>query len=137
MADIAVTAASVVTDANPVTEDGTAGATITAGQLVYKDASDSNKWKLADTNLSAAAADSYGVALASASPGQPLRVQISGDYNAGATLTVGSVYVVSATAGGIAPVADLATGHFTKIWGVAKTAAIMAIINRGAGVARP
>jgi len=137
MADLVVTAANVVSGTGAVTEDGTAGATITAGQLLYKDAADSNKWKLNDGNLSQAAADIYGVALASASNNQPLRVQTGGEYNPGATAVVGTVYVGSATAGGIAPAADLASGNFTKVWGVGKTASNIVIVNKGAGVAVP
>jgi hypothetical protein len=71
MADISITAASVVPSTNAVKRTGTAGATITAGQLVYKDASDSNKIKLADNDASAAATV-VGIALNGASSGQPI-----------------------------------------------------------------
>jgi hypothetical protein len=37
----------------------------------------------------------------------------------GATLVVGQVYVLSANAGNIAPVSDLATGWYTTILGIA------------------
>jgi hypothetical protein len=36
-----------------------------------------------------------------------------------AVLTAGTIYVQSATAGGIAPAADLASGHHVTILGVA------------------
>ncbi len=116
--DLSITAASVQSGTGAVTTDGTAGASITAGQMVYLDATD-NKYKLADANLSSAAAATVGVSLHAASNGQPLRIQTSGPITIGATVAVGTVYVLSGTAGGIAPAADLTTGWRTSIVGVA------------------
>ena len=112
MADITVTAASVVKDtgtiAPSVLANGTAGATITAGQSVYLDATTSTI-KLADSDASAAAAYGVGIAMHAALSGQPLQYITGGFFTPGATLTKGAVYVVSATAGGIAPIADQTT----------------------------
>ncbi len=138
MADLSITAANVVRSATDAqTENGTAGATITAGQTVYKDEADSNKWKLADANASILTAAVYGIALNGASNGQPLVVQTAGDITIGATLTVGAIYVQSGTAGGIAPTADLVTGWYSFIIGIGKTASVMRLVLRGAGVAVP
>lgn len=136
MADLTVTAASVAQGTGARLERHTAGATITAGQLVYKDTSDSNKAKLADADT-AAASVILGVALNGASSGQPVTVQVAGDYNPGATATVGQVYVASTTAGGIAPYADLLTGDFVSIFGVATTASNISLSIKNSSTAKP
>lgn len=122
-ADLSVTAGSVVPSADAKFLDGTAGATITAGQIVYQDASDSNKIKLADSNASAATATAIGIAANGASAGQPIRVILEDpDLTVGATLSMTApVYVLSATAGGIAPIADLTTGWYPVVIMVAKS----------------
>lgn len=135
MADLSITAASVVKGANAVTESGTAGATITAGQVVYRDASDL-KCKLADCNSATAAVRSpRGIALNGASDGQPLVIQRSGEITIGATLTVGSTYYLSATAGGIAPLADLGSGDYPTVIGVAKSTSVLVLSFTEAGAA--
>ena len=137
MADITVTAASVAQGANASTVQGFLGATVTAGQVVYRDSADS-LFKLADGNSATAAARAaYGIALNGGASGQPVVVQTSGDYSPGATVTVGGVYVLSATAGGIAPVADLASGNYTNTIGIGITASTMRLIIATAGVAVP
>jgi len=119
MADLTVTAANVAEGSGAKKTTGTAGATITAGQTVYKDAADSNKIKLADADLSQAASTVVGIALHAALSGQPITYQTDGQLDVGATLTVGEIYVLSGTAGGIAPVADLAASDWVVILGVA------------------
>lgn len=138
MADITITTANVAEGSNAVVEHGTAGAAITIGQAVYKDSSDS-KWKLADADNSAATAGSndIGIALTEAdADGQRISVQKRGDINLGATLTVGEIYVLSGTAGGIAPEADLASNDWVTVLGVASTASnlVMDPIVSGAQV---
>ena len=136
MSDITITAANVVASADAKVRRGTAGAAITAGQALYLDAADS-KLKLADANGVAAAKSLAGVALHAAATGQPVVYAYEGDVNVGATLTVGEIYVLSATAGGIAPKADLASGHTVSILGVATSAGNLrvSINNSGAAVA--
>lgn len=120
MVDLVITAASVLpgTEAEGAQfEQGLAAVAITAGQLVYKDSS--NLYRLADNNdTSDTLSVVVGVALHGCAAGQPLRVQVAGPYTVGATVASGSVYVLSATPGGIAPVADLATGNRATIVGV-------------------
>lgn len=60
-----------------------------------------------------------GIALHGASSGQPLRIQTGGTITIGATTVKGTTYIVSATAGGIAPYSDLANGWYRTIIGVA------------------
>lgn len=118
MADVAITAASVVPGANAVYRDGIAGATITAGQVCYVDATD-GRVKLADANASATTANPVGIAVNGASSGQPVRLVVEDDdFTIGGTVAKG-VYVLSATAGGIAPVADVTTGWYPVVVGVA------------------
>lgn len=117
MADLTITAANVVSKGTK-TEQGTAGTTITAGQAVYYNTS-TKKWELADADAEASVTR-VGIALNSASLNQPIIVaRPTGNLDLGATLTVGTVYVVSTTAGGIAPITDLLSGDFVCILGVA------------------
>jgi hypothetical protein len=79
LADYSITAANVLAGTGAVKENGVAGSTISAGQAVYKDASDSGKFKLADNDSATAAVRSfYGIALHGASSGQPLTVHKEG-----------------------------------------------------------
>jgi hypothetical protein len=122
MADISVTPASVLASATALTASGVSGATILAGQPLYIDTANSNVLKLADANASALTATVCGIALHGASSGQPLKyVYEDSTFTPGATLTVGQTYAVSATAGGIAPIADLTTGDYPGVLFVAKT----------------
>jgi hypothetical protein len=137
MADLSITAANVEKASDAIYETGIAGDTITAGESVYKDASDSNKWKKAAANSTAAVAGSAGcgIALNGAAAGQPLTVQTGGSLDLGATLTAGRIYVVSPTAaGGIAPYADLNTNHYLTILGYANAADNLVMVNRVTGV---
>lgn len=107
MANITVSAAGVAKGSNATFETGVAGATITAGQVLYKDTSDSNKLKLA-ISTTLAASQVAGIALHGASAGQPIQFQTDGDLLlVGTTLGVGAVIVLSATAGAMCPSADL------------------------------
>lgn len=119
MADVSVTASAVAAGSGCVTETGTAGATITAGQTVYKDSTDGDALKLADSNASSATATVVGIALHGALDGQPLTFAKDGRVTFNAALTAGEIYVQSATAGGIAPCDDLTTGWRATILGVA------------------
>jgi hypothetical protein len=107
MADLTVTAASVLWTSGPKVT-GVAGASITAGQSLYLDSATSTL-KLAQCDGTAAEADAVGVALHAAGSGQPLTYAAQGALiNIGAT-TAKTHYLVSATAGGVAPLADITT----------------------------
>ncbi len=126
MADLTITAASVVKGANAVLEAGTSGATITAGQVVYRDSS--YKYQLCDADSATADAKKIrGVALNGASDGQPLTILKDGEVTIGATLVAGTTYVLSDTAGGIAPQADLGSGDDVSILGSAKSTSIISV----------
>lgn len=135
MSDISITAANVQKTATSKTESGVAGATITAGQWVYKDPS-TGKYLLADCDSATAAARvPAGVALNGAADGQPLAIATAGPVTIGGTLTAGVAYYLSATAGGMAPVADLASGDYPCILGIATSASVLDIAIHSAGVA--
>lgn len=135
MADLSVTAASVLASSTALKASGTAGATITAGQPLYIDSSDSNKLKLADCNASAATSAAVGIALHGASSGQPIAYAFDDSaFTPGATLTTGQIYAVSQNAGGICPVADLTTGDYPAVLFVAKSTSqgVLKIVRGGA-----
>jgi hypothetical protein len=136
MADLTITAASVLPGSGAVKETGTAGASITAGQAVYKDASDSGKFKLCDNDSATAAVRAfYGIALHAAGSGQPLTVLKEGPITIGATVAVGTVYMTSSTAGGIAPVADAATGDYVTVIGIGTSTTVIEVQPLAAGAA--
>ena len=135
MADVSITPANVLKGSDALDEDGLAGATIEAGQVVYKD-SDS-KFQLTDTDSGTAAAKvAYGIALNGAADGQPLKVQRGGRITIGGTLVPGTAYYASETPGGIQPGTDLATEDVAFL-GHAVDAAVLdlRIYNTGVTVA--
>jgi hypothetical protein len=82
-----------------------------------------------------AEANAAGIALHAALSGQPLRILIEGTVALGTTTVVlGGVYVVSATAGGIAPVADVASTNYVTILGVAVTTAQLRLKINASGI---
>lgn len=125
MTDISVTAGNVVAGSNAVTESGFAGAAITAGQAVYRDTA--GLYQLADSNGAAALRVPRGIALNSAGANQPLVIQRQGDITIGATLTAGVTYYLSDTPGGICPLADVGSGEYACIVGIAKSTTVLAI----------
>ena len=136
MADLSITAADVIKTDSTLIAEGTAGATVTAGQPVYKDSTASGKLKPADADVLATAA-AVGIALHGASDGQPLRYATGGNLTLSAVMTVGAVYVVSTTAGGIAPVADLGSGDYVTLLGVATTTSNIKLSVSVSGIAKP
>jgi hypothetical protein len=135
MADLSVTAASVLAGAGRSPEYGVAGAAITAGQVVYRDSAD-NKFKLADSNSATAAVRSpYGIALHAAAANQPLAVHRRGPITIGATMTAGGIYALSETPGGIQPAADLATGEYPTVIGIATSTSVLDVDIQESGVA--
>jgi hypothetical protein len=135
MADLTITAANVVKGDGGDVDRGTAGAAITAGQAVYKDAAD-GKYKLADNNSATAAVRRpSGIALNGAANNQPLTVLRSGDVTIGATLTAGVAYYLSDTPGGICPVGDLASGEYPSVLGIAESTTVLNVNITQSGVA--
>jgi hypothetical protein len=115
MADITITPASVLFTSGSK-GSGIAGATITAGQVVYLDSA-TLTLKLAQCDGTAAEADAVGIALHAALAGQPLQyAKDESVINIGGTTSKATSYCVSAAAGGVAPQADLvSTNRITTI----------------------
>ncbi len=127
MADLVITAASVIAGSDSVQEAGLLGATVTAGQLLYKEAA-TKTWKLFDSNSATAEVrQATGIALNGGAAGQPVKVHKSGDITIGATLTAGLAYYGSDTPGGICPVADIGSGEYVNLVGVAKSTTVLAV----------
>ena len=131
MADITITPASVVKGAGAaVRSNFNAGEAITAGQVVYKKAADGEWYKAQNdgTAEEAGVGVELGIALHPSADGQPLVVQTAGLVTIGGTLVPGTEYVVSATAGAIAPHADLTTPgrRYTRL-GYATTTTVLSL----------
>lgn len=134
MVDLSITAANVKFISGSKAA-GTSGEAITAGQTVYLASSDSKYYK-ADAN-DATKDELAGIALNSA-PGadQPIDVQTGGiiEFQAAAT-TIGQIYVLSDTAGGIMPEADLAVGvDYVSIVGIGNTTQRIDMSIKNSGV---
>lgn len=127
MTDISITATSVVPASDATIVWGYAGEAITAGQPVYK-SSTTNKWMKADSNSATAEARAAThVALcASVAANQPIAVG-RGDITIGATLTAGLAYYLSDMAGGICPVADIGSGEYVCLIGLAKSTTVLTV----------
>jgi hypothetical protein len=135
MTDVSVTAASVVQGANAVKSTGIFGEAVTAGQVVYLDPT-TKKYLKADCNSATAAArQASGIALNGGALNQPATVQTAGDVTIGGTLTAGSPYYLSATAGGVMPAADLTTGEYVCLLGLAKSSSVLTLNIQYPGVA--
>lgn len=126
MANISITAANVIAGAGSVQDQGIAGTTITAGQVVYK--ATTGKYLLADADEDTAVERApKGIALNGASDGQPLKFLKAGPVTIGATLTAGTFYYLSDDAGGICPLADVTGGDYIVQIGYAKDAAVLMV----------
>lgn len=134
MADLTITAANVE-KVSGRTETEIAGVAITAGQAVRVDITDSNKVKLADADT-ITEHTLKGVALCDAATDQPVTFLVDGVMDVGATLVVNEVYIVSAAAGGIAPIGDLASGDFLGIVGFATATNRLTLHVASSGVAK-
>ena len=134
MTDISITAANVVAGSGASVEHGIAGSTITAGQVVYRDGTTS-EYLLADSNSATAAARSpRGIALNGASDNQPLAILRSGPVTIGGTLTAGVAYYLSDTPGGICPVADVGSGEYSVLLGMATSTSVLDVDIQASGV---
>lgn len=125
MADLVITPANIIAGGGAFIEHGRAGATITAGQTLYKDATD-GKMKVGDSDGATALKNIKGIALNGAADGQPLAYIKSGDLNMGAILTAGTAYYASETAGGIQPAADVASEDVIFL-GIAKSTSVLTL----------
>lgn len=117
MADISITAASLIPSANATIIRGTAGATLARGNVVYKNTS--NVWVKAKADASGTYAG-QGIALVDSASGQPTLILTKDPALAiGATVTEGVQLAVSAAnAGAIAPSTDISSGSWKHVFGI-------------------
>lgn len=124
MADLTITAASVTTGSRTtriqVVESGEA---VTQGQPIYLDPATSTYLK-ADANVDDKIAVE-GIVITPGGIGGFPTIATSGLVNLGTTLVPGTIYVLSDTAGGIMPAADLSVGDNVVILGAATTTALL------------
>lgn len=124
MALLSIIAANVISSVPGNAKTAIAGATITAGELIYLDTANNSVAKLVVASGTAIQAKVAGLALNSASAGQPVRY-IAADANLqiGATgLTIGDAYFASTTPGGIGHLADNASGDNVTFVAIANSA---------------
>lgn len=123
MADLAITASSVVPGTGAVWQTGTAGVTVAAGKWLYLDSSTSTL-KLADTDDTTAIAAVVGIAVHESTAGRPLTYVSSGPVTMTTTpaMLPGRHYYLTDSAGGMGPQADLAINWNVVRLGYALTA---------------
>lgn len=132
MADLTITAASVVQGSGAKTETGIAGEAITAGQTLAENAA--GAIVLSDSNSATPALRTVvGISLHAAASGQPITYVKKGPVTIGATVAASVPYFASATAGGICPAADVATGHYATFlgFGISTTQIYVDLVEAG------
>lgn len=122
MSAFSVTAANVRAGANAQKRTVTFGEAVTAGQPVWKDPANGNKYYKARAN----AAGTYqagGITQAAAGADQiGVIILKDDDFTTGFGSTIGEVLMVGAAAAGdVAPIADKAAGTYVFAFGVMKS----------------
>jgi hypothetical protein len=136
-ADLSITAANVkLLSLTPQYRTVQFGETVTAGQAVYKKAADGKYWK-ADNDVDLATATVAGIAYTGGAADGYGVIVVSGPMDLGATLTAGTYYVLSSTAGGICPAADLGSSDFIVTLGVATTTGRIIVDIKNTGEQKP
>ena len=135
MADLTITAANVGVAADSArVRVVQVGEAVTQGQPGYLSA---GKYYQADADNTAATAAATGIFLTAAGIDGYAVFATGGSILIGATLTLGELYVVSATKGGIAPIGDLTSGDYTTVLGVASSTSALTLAPSASGVAKP
>ena len=137
MADLSITAANVVAGAYSRSEAGVLGEAGTAGQVVYKKASDGKFWLADADSTTAEIRQPDGILLNGGAAGQPCKVLTQGDITIGGTLVAGSVYYLSPTPGGIGLIAEVLTGDYICMIGIAHSTSVLNVAINYTGVAVP
>ena len=135
MSNLSPTAANVKRVSGAIFQK-TAGAAMVRGDVCYLKASDGKAY-LAQNDGTTEESEGLYIALNDAGADQPVTLQKGGEVNLGAILTVGVIYVLSATAGKIAPAADLVSTNKLTIIGCARTTSILRLAPCAPGGAVP
>jgi hypothetical protein len=134
-ADKSQTATSVIAGPNAKRKIVTLAEAVTAGQPGY--ITSTGTAGLADGNVLAKAVVK-GYFESGGSTGQKVNLVTEDDAaNLGITNTIGDILILSATAGGIAPPADAATGMYVTVLGVAKSSTLVNFKPLASGAAIP
>jgi len=137
MADLSRTAANVKPmSAGPVSM-GKSGEALTQADPAYFDTSGKLKKCQADGTAAEANCRAMILTPATAADQDVVYLLAGGDIDVGATLTVGTTYAVSQTAGGICPIADLTTSDYSTILGTATATNKLAFRPIVSGVEKP
>jgi hypothetical protein len=141
MANLSITEAQVVasTEVGVGFSTAIAGEAIAVGEPCYRKASDS-KFYRAKSSGTSEEAEVIGVAVSKATAaGQKCTVQRNKTVTVGAAASVvaGTVFVLAATAGKIAPAADLAATNKVTVIGVGATGNGITLVNWASGNAVP
>lgn len=136
MADLAITASNVIPGAGAVFEHGIANAAASAGDLAYYDPV-AQQYGPHDANAAGVIHALRGMFVTSPlAAGSRCSVQVGGRVAVGAVLTTGMPFIGSANPGKVAPVADLASGWFCNLIGIAFDASNLDISVVNANVAK-
>ncbi len=110
---------------------------VVQGEPGYLDVT-GGKYRKTDADASEEAARAAGIFLSPAPiDGFAVLAESGSVVNLGATLTVGETYVVSAAAGKIAPIGDVASGWYVTILGVASSTSLLTLRINATGVEAP
>ncbi len=136
MAAISITAANVIASAAAtIRRDYLFGATVTAGQLVYLNAS--SQWALVDTdgNLGTGINDLRGIALDGGALNQPAAVCTNDpSFTPGGTLVNGLTVYGFTTPGSISSTDVPTTGQYPVIVGIPKSTSVLNLTIFASGV---
>ncbi|MEM1224615.1 MAG: hypothetical protein AAGJ40_02900 [Planctomycetota bacterium] len=121
MADLSITPASVGLTASTAVSSVQVGEAVTQGQPGYLNATDGKYYLSQADDTSVAAAATVIFLTGAPADGYAVVARQSATIDIGATLTIGTMYVVSATKGGVAPATDLTSGDYVTQIGLAKT----------------
>jgi len=132
MAEVSPVAANVKSSSNAVAQNVQYGEAVDQGEVVYLK-SDGKYWLANNSTTTLAAA--VGVALTpNIADGWGL-IATAGDVDLGATLAIGTIYVVGSTSGAIHPEADVLTTEIVTVVGYGKTAALLTLDINATGIA--
>jgi hypothetical protein len=135
VADVTIVSLTVVSDDAAVLQ-GRAGAAVGLGHAVYYDAPNGGVLKPADVG-DAGRARMVGLSLTPVGDGQVVEYVFRGEVDlGGSVLTQGQTYVLSANAGRVCPVSDLAAGQQVTYAGWAKTDRVLRLMVTPTGVTR-
>jgi len=137
MAAISITATAVIPGAGAVLSTRAAVEAIAAGKAVYLDEATGLVGLYKADSATAATRKLHGICVAGAgAANQRCVIQTAGQVTMNAVLTKGRVFVGGATAAGdVAPTADIVTGWYAAILGIALSTTVLLLSISNSDVA--